>query len=172
MGLVKTSLIGLAASALMAGSALAADLPQTPMVPDTMAFNWDGLYIGAQAGGTIAGGTLYGNLGVVVGANATVADGILGGVELQANGYFNGGFAAYDLLALGRIGALVADNALLYADLGAGIVNGTPAYAFGGGIEFAVADNVSLRGDIQGLGAIGAAPSAARATVGVLFHMN
>ena len=92
------------------------------------------------------------SFGVVVGANFAVTDGIIGGVEFQGDTYWNGGYAAYDALALGRIGGFVSDNAMLYGDLGAGVLNGAPVYAFGGGVELGMTDQVSIRGDLQGLG--------------------
>ena len=45
-------------------------------------------------------------------------------------------------------------------------------YAFGGGVELAMTDQLSVRGDLQGLGLFGATPSVGKATVGLLFHIN
>lgn len=175
MKLSRTLLAGAALAVSMTGSAFAADLLiDTPADPiyDTALFDFEGLYVGGTAGGAFNGGA-FGTLGVVVGANFAVTDGIIAGVEFQGDTYWNGGgFAAYDALALGRVGGFVADNAMLYADLGAGVLSGTPVYAFGGGVELGMTDQLSVRGDIQGLGAFGGMPSAAKATVGLLWHMN
>ena len=172
MNLAHKLLAGAALAVLMASAAPAADL-LTPVDPiyDSPLFDFEGLYIGGTGGGAFAGG-LYGTLGVVVGANFAVTDGIVAGIEFQGDTYWNGGFAAYDALALGRIGGFVSDNAMIYADLGAGVVNGAPVYAFGGGVELAMTDQLAVRGDLQGLGYFGATPSIAKATVGLLFHIN
>jgi outer membrane immunogenic protein len=170
----QTLLAGAALAVLTASAASAADLlvdtPADPIYSSPL-FNFEGLYLGATGGGAFTG-TVYGTLGVVVGANFAVTDGIIAGVEFQGDTYWNGGYAAYDALALGRIGGFVSDNAMLYGDLGAGLLNGAPVYAFGGGVELGVSEQISLRGDLQGLGVFGATPSVAKATVGVLWHIN
>ncbi|MEO7221972.1 MAG: hypothetical protein ABIY37_05815 [Devosia sp.] len=172
MKLAHKLLAGAALAVLMASAAPAADL-LTPVDPiyESPLFDFEGLYLGATGGGAYAGG-LFGTLGVVVGANFAVSDGIIAGIEFQGDTYWNGGFAAYDALALGRIGGFVSDNAMIYGDLGAGVLNGAPVYAFGGGVELAMTDQLSVRGDLQGLGLFGGTPSIAKATVGLLFHIN
>jgi outer membrane immunogenic protein len=173
MKLAHTLLAGAALAVSMATAASAADL-LTPLDPiyDSPLFDFEGLYIGGTAGAAMSGG-LAGTLGVVVGANFAVTDGIIAGVEFQGDTYWTGGgYAAYDALALGRVGGFVSDNAMIYADLGAGLLNGTTVYAFGGGVELAMTDQLSVRGDLQGIGAFGGGPSTAKATVGLLFHVN
>ena len=173
MKLAHTLLAGAALAVLTASAASAADL-LTPVDPiySSPLFDFEGLYIGATGGGAFTGAG-YGTLGVVVGANFAVTDGIIAGVEFQGDTYWNGaGYAAYDALALGRVGGFISDNAMLYGDLGAGFVNNTPVYAFGGGVELALADQLSVRGELQGLGGFGAAPSVGKATVGLLWHLN
>lgn len=173
MKFAHTLLAGAALAVMTASAASAADL-LTPFDPiyESPLFDFEGLYLGGTAGGAFTG-TAYGTLGVVVGANFAVTDGIIAGVEFQGDTYWGGGgFAAYDALALGRIGGFVSDNAMIYGDLGAGVLNGTPVYAFGGGVELAMTEQISVRGDLQGLGAFGATPSAAKATVGLLWHLN
>lgn len=173
MKLAHKVLAGAALAVLMATAASAADL-LTPVDPiyESPLFDFEGLYVGGTAGGAFNGGA-FGTLGVVVGANFAVTDGIIAGVEFQGDTYWNGGgYAAYDALALGRIGGFVADNTMIYADLGAGVMNGTAVYAFGGGVELGMTDQLSVRGDLQGLGAFGGTPSTAKATVGLIWHMN
>src|SRR5262249_13067672 len=134
--------------------------------------NFEGMYIGGTAGVAVSG-TVAGTVGGVVGANFAITDGIIGGVEFQGDAYFTGGgFTPHDAPSLRPLPGFVADNAMLYGDLGVGVVNGAPAYAFGGGIEMAVTDQMSVRGDLQGIGAWGAAPSVGKATVGLLWHMQ
>ena len=174
MKFAHTLLAGAALAVTMASAAHAADMlqPADPIYSSPL-FNFEGLYVGATGGGSLASGGLYGNLGVVVGANFDVTSGIIAGVEFQGDTYWNGGgYAAYDALALGRIGGFVSDNTMIYADLGGGSLDGSAAYAFGGGIEMAVTDAMSVRGDIQGIGVWGATPSVGKATVGLLFHIQ
>lgn len=173
MKLAHTLLAGAALAVSMSAAASAADL-LTPLDPiyDSPLFDFEGLYVGGTAGAALSG-TLAGTLGVVVGANFAVTDGIIAGVEFQGDTYWNGGgYAAYDALALGRVGGFVSDNTMIYADLGAGLLNGTAVYAFGGGLELAMTEQLSVRGDLQGIGAFGGGPTTAKATVGLLFHVN
>ena len=111
-------------------------------------------------------------LGVIVGANFAVTDGIIVGAEFQGDGYWNGSFSSYDAIALGRVGGFIADNTMLYGDLGTGFKGGTFSYAVGGGAEMALTGPMSVRGDLQLIGGWGAMPSTGRATVGLLWHMN
>lgn len=175
MKLSRTLLAGAALAVSMTTAVSAADLlidtPADPIYSSPL-FNFEGLYVGGTVGGGYSG-TLYGTVGVVVGANFAVTDGIIAGVEFQGDAWWNGGgVSAYDALALGRVGGFVSDNTMIYADLGGGVLGGTPVYAFGGGLEMGVTDNLAIRGDIQGMGAFGAMPTAAKATVGLMFHMN
>jgi outer membrane immunogenic protein len=174
MKLAHTLLAGAALAVSMASAVQAADLlqPADPIYSSQL-FDFEGLYLGATGGGALSGGSLYGTLGVVVGANFAVTDGILAGVEFQGDTYWNGaGYAAYDALALGRVGGFISDNVLLYGDLGAGFVNATGVYAFGGGAEMGLTSQLSVRGDLQAIGAFGTFPSTAKATVGLLWHMD
>lgn len=173
MKFAHTVLASAALALAMASAAQAADLlqPADPIYSSPL-FNFEGLYLGATAGGSIAN-TLYGNLGVVIGSNFAITDGIIAGVEFQGDSYWTGGgIAAYDALALGRVGGFVSDNTMLYGDLGAGFLNGAPVYAFGGGAEMGLTSNIGVRGDLQGIGFFGKAPTVARATVGLIWHMD
>lgn len=165
-------LAGSVLAATMGASAKAADLlgPADPVYSSQL-FNFEGLYAGVTGGGALDG-TLYGTLGVVVGSNFAVTDGIIVGVEFQGDTYWNGGLTAYDALALGRVGGFVSDNTMLYGDLGVGFLNTSAVYAFGGGAEMAVTDQLAVRGDLQAIGGFGTFPSVGRATVGLIWHMN
>ena len=173
MKLAHSFLAGAALAVSMTSAAHAADL-LTPVDPiySSPLFDFEGLYVGLQGGGAISGGTPYGVLGVVVGSNFAITDGIIAGVEFQGDAYYDGGFSAYDALALGRVGGFVSDNAMVYGELGAGFTNTDPVYALGAGVELAVAEQLSVRGELQGLGAFGAMPSVGKATVGLLWHLN
>src|SRR3569833_1460861 len=173
MKFAHSLLAGAALAVAMASAAIAADLlmPADPIYSSPL-FNFEGLYLGGSAGGALSGGTGYGTLGVVVGANFAVSDRIMAGVEFQGDAYWNGGFTAYDALALGRIGGFVSDNTMLYGDVGAGFKNNVAQYAIGGGAEMALTDQLSLRGDLQFIGPFGGLPSTAKATAGLLWHLN
>ena len=115
----------------------------------------------------------YGTLGVVVGANFAVTDGIIAGVEFQGDAYWNGGgFTAYDALALGRVGGFISDNTLLYGDLGAGFLDGDARLRVR-----RRARNGPHRPDERARRPAGhrpfwRGPSTAKATVGLLWHIN
>jgi len=173
MKFAQTILAGAAVAVAMASAANAADLlkPADPIYSSPL-FNFEGFYVGVSGGGTLSN-TLYGNLGVVAGANFAITDGIIAGVEFQGDTYWNGGgYAAYDLLALGRVGGFISDNVLLTGDVGVGILNGAPVYALGGGAEMGLTSNFSLRGDVQAISYFGHAPSALRASAGLIWHMD
>jgi outer membrane immunogenic protein len=173
MKLAHRLMAGAALAVCLATSASAADLLVTPdPIYDSPLFNFEGLYLGGTGGGALSG-TLFGTLGGVVGANFAITDGIIIGGEFQADTYWNaGGYAGYDALGLARVGGFLADNTMIYGDVGAGLMNGTAVYAFGGGVELALTDQLSTRGDIQAIGAFGGVPTTAKATAGLLWHIN
>jgi len=189
---VRSLSLGVAATALLVGGAQAADLiiPTTPEpIYEAAGFDWDGLYAGVQAGGFFAdddafGDETYGVVGGHVGVNFTVADPIILGAELQGNYIWNSDedVSAGEFLALGRVGAVVTDSVLVYAAGGVGTVfsddfeddDSEATYALGGGVEFAVTDSVSIRGEVLGIGYFDDGGDdffdATRATVGVSYH--
>ena len=174
MKLAHTILAGAALAVSMAGTASAADLLLGPPDPiyNSPLFDFEGLYVGGT-GGVAASGGLFGTLGGVVGSNFAITDGIIIGGEFQADTYWNGGgYAGYDALGLARVGGFLSDNTMIYGDVGAGLMNNTAVYAFGGGVELALNDQLSVRGDLQGIGAFGTWPTTARATAGLLWHVN
>jgi outer membrane immunogenic protein len=171
-----------AALAVTGSAAMAADLyvPETaaPIVEAT-GTSFEGFYAGAQLGGYFeenADTQLL--IGGVIGYNFASSP-IYAGVELQGNYYFeNDSFnAASEILALGKIGFTPADNLALYATGGVGYVwedggNDFSEFALGVGAEYKVTDDMSIRGDILGIGYDNGGDTfdAARATVGVLWH--
>jgi len=195
---VRSLVIGVSAAALMVGGAQAADLiiPTTPQPVYTPAgFDWEGLYVGARLGGQFIGSdtyaenggavvdTTYGVIGAAVGVNFIPVDPILLGVEVTADylwgGAVGGVETSSEFYANLRVGAIVTDNALVYALAGVGINNnGTTSegvYQLGGGVEFAVTDAITVRGEIVGQGdfdnpAVDSFFETAKATVGVFYH--
>jgi outer membrane immunogenic protein len=171
MKLAHRILAGAALAVSMAGGASAADLLVPHPIYESPLLDFEGLYIGGTAGLGMGPGA-FATLGGVAGANFAVTDGIIVGGEFQFDTFWNGGFVGYDALGLGRVGGFLADNTMIYGDLGAGIRNGAAVYALGGGVELALNDQLSVRGDIQGLGNFGAMPSTAKVTAGLLWHLN
>src|SRR5690606_3365062 len=128
----------------------------------------------------------YGVIGGVVGANFIPVDPFLVGVEVQADYIWGEDADAGLILALLRAGAVVTDQVVLYAAGGVGSVFGNGdsegVYALGAGVEFAVTQNVSVRGEVLGIGDFDDADAffapagndaffdAAKATVGVFYH--
>jgi outer membrane immunogenic protein len=192
--------VAVAALALVSSSAFAADLiiPTTPqpIIVTSSGFAWDGFYAGVQGGGIWSNNTGVSNsgsgiLGAHVGYNYVVSAPFLVGVEASANYIWNsnnGGFVNqdvnyFDWSIAARAGAIVTDSVLVYAIAGTGGIaafennnsGNVAAYQLGGGVELAVADNVTIRGQVVGLGFYDDNGNddffdATKATVGVSYH--
>lgn len=178
---VRSLALGAVSVALLSTtSAFAADLiiPTTPQpIMESAGFSWDGLYAGVQAGGQFYPGTTYGLVGAHVGVNFIVADPILVGVEGTAEYIWNNAVGFGEFFVNARLGAVLTDSVLVYALAGTGVeVNngGTTfgTYQLGGGVEFAVTDSVSVRGQLVGVGFYNDPDffDGAKATVGVSYH--
>ena len=191
---VRSLSLGVAAAALLAGGAQAADLiiPTTPQpIYEAAGFDWEGLYVGVRAGGqfvgAVSGGTTYtgypasstsGVLGAAVGVNFIPVDPFLLGAEVTGDYIWNNSFSTGEFFANLRAGAVVTDSVLVYAIGGLGTNNRTGfsegVYQLGAGVELAVTDSVTVRGELVGQGDFdGAADSffeGAKATVGVFYH--
>ncbi|MBJ3784461.1 outer membrane protein [Devosia sediminis] len=190
---VRSLAIGVSAAALMVGGAQAADLiiPVTPEPIYTPAgFDWEGLYVGARVGGQFVGSNVYagsttsatyGVIGAAVGVNFIPVDPVLLGVEVTADYNWNhNATSSSEFFANLRVGAVVTDNALVYALGGVGYstrhnATSEAVYQLGGGVEFAVNDVVTVRGEVVGQGdfshtAGDAFFESAKATVGVFYH--
>jgi len=177
--IARSLLLGVAAAALLSTGALASDLysgpPATSLYSSPM-FNFEGAYVGAQGGGywgTVNGPEVTGwNLDLVAGVNFALTDLFLAGVEFQGGAMWPDGGWKWDMMGLGRVGVQVTDSVMAYGAAGLGSVAGNGVYSFGGGVEVATWQSVSVRGEVLGLANWGQAPSAAKATAGVLFHFN
>ena len=194
---VRSLAIGVSAAAVMVGGAQAADLiiPTTPEpIYAPAGFDWEGLYIGARVGGQFVGtddygviaagpSSTYGVIGAAAGVNFIPMDPILLGVEVTADYMWNSAeapTATGEFFANVRAGAVVTDNALIYAIGGLGFANtgagSVGIYQLGGGVEFAVNDVVTVRGEVVGQGDFNDAGGAdsffetTKATVGVFYH--
>ena len=126
--------LGVAAAALLAGGAQAADLiiPTTPQpIYEAAGFDWEGLYAGVRAGGQFTGtGTVYagspvnstaGVLGASVGVNFIPVDPFLIGAEVTADYIWNNAAPSTgEYFVNVRAGAVVTDSVLVYAIGGVG----------------------------------------------------
>ena len=187
---VRSLSLGVAAAALLAGGAHAADLiiPTTPQpIYEAAGFDWEGLYVGVRAGGQFVGSTTYagypvnstsGVLGAAVGVNFIPVDPFLIGAEVTGDYIWNGTTTSGEFFANLKAGAVVTDAALVYAIGGVGNNwtggNSTSVYQLGAGVEFAVTDAVTVRGEVVGQGDFDGASDpffeSAKATVGVFYH--
>lgn len=125
-----------------------AEAPAALPVYDDPGFDWSGFYAGVYGVGQMSPswGNQYG-AGVNAGFNAQFDYFVLGG-ELAVHGLLEGGTDTTYGQALARAGLVVTDDVMIYAAGGYGIDLGAPDEddaLLGGGVEFAVTDNVSLR---------------------------
>jgi outer membrane immunogenic protein len=170
-----TLLAGAAAIALVAGGAQAADLVigEPDQIFSSPLFNFEGIYFGGTGGiGAFPSTGWVGTIGVVAGANFQLGDAFLAGAEFQGDTLWDGSFAGFSALFMGKLGAYLSDEAIIYGTAGAGWIDGTTSYAFGAGMEMALAQQVSGRVEGVATGPWGGAPTGGKVTVGVLFHMN
>jgi outer membrane immunogenic protein len=181
---VRKLSLGVAAATLLVGGAQAADLiiPTTPMpIYEEAGFSWDGMYAGIRAGGIFNDGDdTDGVIGGVVGVNFAAADAFLVGAEVSGDYVWTDSDEDYgQFLASVRAGAVVTDAALIYAIGGVGVNvadgDSDAIFQLGGGVEFLVTENVSVRGEVVGLGDFDDNGDddffeSAKATVGVFYH--
>ena len=147
-------------------------------------FDWNGIYFGKyvfQYWSDLGAGN--NGIGKALGVNLELGDYFLIGGEVRVEASFdNFVYEAFSLGAVGRAGFILADNFLIYAvggasytDLGGGL-NVTESI-FGGGLEVALGDNVSLRGEISHRECIGGNVACLvggynHGSVGVFWHFN
>jgi hypothetical protein len=119
-------------------------------------------------------------VGAMAGVNWALNDYIRVGVEGQAGVNFDtSGDAGVDALALARLGVVPMEGLFAYAAAGAGVVESQGAYAVGGGAEYALWGDVSLRGEALMLGRIDGEPGLSpdqfpttKATLGAVWHFE
>lgn len=173
---MRSIVLGLAGTGLMISAAGAADLQIGGVDPiyDSPLFNFEGFYAGAALGaGAFPGTGIVGTVGGVAGANFALTDAFLTGVEFQGDVLWNGGGGVgFNALFLGKLGGYLSDDMVIYGTAGGGWVNGVGSYALGAGIEMAVMEQVSVRGEAMATGSWGTWPNGGKATVGMLWHMN
>lgn len=173
-GLAIAALIAAAPAAARAADPLAVALSTEHALPVTdTAFDWNGFYAGVYgvAQTSLAGGMQLG-LGVDLGVNARF-EFVLVGAEVAIQGLGGGAGASAYVQGLGRAGVVATEDLILYAAGGVGTdigpVGGTDAL-LGGGVELALTDAVSLRGQyLHGFAITGGNPKN-QVSVGANFH--
>jgi len=140
-------------------------------VYDTTAFDWTGFYAGVYGVGIHAPtpGLQYG-LGAALGATAAFDAFVLGAEASVAA--LTGPSNVYGQV-IARAGVLVTDDVLVYAAGGYGTSFGAPLgdhLVLGGGVELAVTDDVTLRGQYLHGFPLGANESMDQVTFGASFH--
>ena len=173
-GLAIAALSAAAPAAVRAADPLAVALSSDNAIPVTnTAVDWNGFYAGVYGVTQMspAGGTQFG-LGLDLGVNARV-EFVLVGAEVAVHGLGGGAGTSAYVQTLGRAGLAATDEVLLYAAGGLGVdvgpVGGTDALV-GGGVELAVTDAVTLRGQyLHGFAITGANPKN-QVSLGANFH--
>lgn len=176
MRMMRSFVLGVVIAGLTTAGASAADLQIGRVDPiySSSLFNFEGFYVGATLGaGAFPVPGVVGTVGGVAGANFALTDGILAGVEFQGDALWNGGgFVGFDALFLGKLGGYLSNDMIVYGTGGGGWVAGVGSYGLGAGIEMAVAEQLSVRGEVMATGSWGGWPDGGKATIGVLWHMN
>lgn len=143
----KIAALASVAVAALTGTTLAADpiaIVDTPVVDD-VSFGWDGPYAGVYVLGQTTPGAF--GVGVNLGVNMT-ADVLVFGIEGDAAWVSAGG--PWKAQAVGKVGAVLSDQAIIYALGGIGTDATTGPYApIGVGAEFMVADNISVKAQYE-----------------------
>jgi outer membrane immunogenic protein len=136
-------------------------------------FDWNGFYAGVYGvtQSSAVGGTQYG-LGLNIGVDARLQMVLVGG-EIDLQQVVGGPGSTTQIQALGKAGVALTDNAVLYALGGVGTdigsVTATDAL-LGGGLQLAVASNVSVDARyVHGFALSGANPKD-QVTLGASFH--
>ncbi|MBD8064564.1 porin family protein [Devosia sp. PTR5] len=180
MRLARLTVLSLGLATCGAQGVLGADLITVPSsaagelpVHDGQAFNWDGFYTGVYGvvGRTLTGDGEYG-IGVQAGVNATF-DFYLAGAEVAVEGLTGDvGNTAYGKI-LGRAGLVATDDVLVYAAGGYGIDLASPEeqnVLLGGGLEVAISDSVSVRGQYLHSFPVQGSDSRDQVSLGATFH--
>jgi len=145
---------------------------QVPVASGDSSFDWNGFYAGVYGAyrHSPAAGDQFG-VGIDAGVNVTF-NYVLAGAEVAVEG-LGGNDATSYVSGVGRAGLLVTDNALVYGAAGYGLDTGPANESdalIGGGLEYAITDNLSVRGQyLHGVPVTGANPKD-QVTLGAQFH--
>jgi opacity protein-like surface antigen len=166
---LKLALLTTVALAAFASAAAAADLivdvPMEEPIIDNSFSSFDGAYIGAFIQGQTAPAAfgIGGNFGV----NALMDNLLIGG---ELSGYVGTGITA-SVQGTVKLGGLISDDAIIYGYTGLGSAHPTSYYVpVGIGAEVAVAENVSVKGELQYNFDLTGDPGNVVGKVGLNFH--
>lgn len=176
----RLSVIAIIGALALTSGASADDAPAVPVATaaqlpmyDSPKFDWNGFYAGVYGTGTLTPthGLEYG-YGVDVGFTHAFEYVLIGG-EVAFHPLGNDTIGTTYLQAIGRGGVIVGDHLLAYAAAGygsdLGAANG-PNVLAGGGLEYGVTEDVSLRAQyLHGFAVSGSAPIE-QFTLGAQFH--
>jgi len=177
----KIIALAVAVGAFSAGSALAADAvgpvsnsaPEPYPVYGSDQFDWNRFYAGVMGVGQDAAGTWEYGAGVVAGVNVQ-HEYFLFGAEAALLGLTDGALGRAYGQVLGRGGLVVTDEAVIYGALGYGAdfgAGGDQHILAGGGLEYAVTDDVSVRAQyLHGFGATAGSTDTSQVTFGLNYH--
>jgi opacity protein-like surface antigen len=166
---LKLALLATAAVAAFSSAAAAADLIvdvpiEEPIIDNS--FSFEGAYIGAFIQGQTPPSAF--GIGVNLGVNALM-DNILIGGEISGTVLTGPNFDGQGTV---KVGALVSDNAVIYAYSGLGSKTFTSWYVpLGLGAEVGITENVGLKGELQyNWDLTNPAQNSVAAKVGLNFH--
>lgn len=185
MTIVKTLAVAALAGVAFTSAASAADLYTAPAtttetmpVYDNASFNWNRFYVGVFGGAQNQASSWSPAIGANAGIN-TQFDFVLLGAEVALLGVFdnNNVTGTYGQITA-KAGAVLTDDFVAYAaagyggDLGSSTTISDSNWLVGGGLEYAVTDNVSVKGQyLHGFdtGNAGSAPID-QVSIGANFH--
>jgi hypothetical protein len=117
------------------------------------------------------------DVGGFVGYNYHLLDGfVVAGLEGQGGVLFDtSGDVSYNVLGLAKLGVVPFDGLFVYGAGGLGIIQDKPAYAAGGGAEYALWGDASVRAEALWFGEASTAPvvagfSAFKVALGAVWH--
>ncbi len=167
----------LAAAAIVLGSAVAANAADIPMAPPAPppppppapSFDWSGPYVGAYGGYVFGVGWIQ--TGAQAGYNFDMG-GFVAGIEGQLGAVWTLPGLIGEANVNARAGVVLGD-ALLYGEAGVGVLfpGFVPTWNAGGGIEFAVTNDISLFGEAKALGFFGGGVFGVTVQGGLNWHL-
>jgi len=134
------------------------------------AFDWEGFYFGVQKGWWIGAGNF--SAAAVAGVNFMPTDNLLAGVEASVGAATDFSSSELETYLRGRLGVVLGGDILLYKVAEVGLVGGTAVYGIGAGMEFALGENTSVRGEVTGIGDFGGGIDYVIASGGVFWHLD
>lgn len=144
----------------------------TMMMSHDTGFDWAGFYIGVTGGAWVEPGTTYTEIAKVVGYNFTPSEKVILGIEGMVGDVFGPGNHPQASIAA-HFGLALGEKAQIYKVGELGYIENTWYYGLGVGMEFAVGDQLTLRGEVEGVGFFpGGGIEDIVPSVGLIWHAN